>query len=188
MGHPAVNLPSAYSTNVSKVGAAFAPAATPTHSGHANETNHHRHAAPDHSVSAYGMAPNVDDVVPGFTGNNASLAVMHAAERHPYCARYTPGPILGARDCSTYLHALGSKPCAVKGYMQSTIFCQSLKVDGHPLYVYGVSMNFEDQSGAVSSCNDVALALDWIINNCEQGIVNIDPLVIGLAGTFISKF
>jgi hypothetical protein len=130
---------------------------------------------------------NVDDEVSGFSSNrdlhsstakNASLEVMHATARTPYCYTFLPTAGLpGVRACSKFLHSLGSTPCKVAGYQKGSIFCQA--ADGRdPTYIWGVGMNQQQPKETASSCKDVALAVDWVLSHCSDSVGDVSGMLI----------
>ncbi|KFY88383.1 hypothetical protein V500_06382 [Pseudogymnoascus sp. VKM F-4518 (FW-2643)] len=76
----------------------------------------------------------------------------------PTCEDNYELPKKGAQVCINFLSALGSKACAVSGK-----FVQQMCTD-HGASIMGA--NIKNQARVQSSCSDVAIAAQWIYDNC----------------------
>lgn len=76
----------------------------------------------------------------------------------PTCEDNYELPKKGAQVCINFLSALGSKACAVSGK-----FVQQMCTD-HGASIMGA--NIKNQASVQSSCSDVAIAAQWIYDNC----------------------
>ena len=88
---------------------------------------------------------------------NLSVA-NRAALYNPQCyspSEATPGSVGGAVDCANYLTGLGSKDCHTDG---NTVMCSSGRT-----IVRGIALGADS---ATSSCQDVAIAVGWVLDNC----------------------
>lgn len=86
------------------------------------------------------------------SGKRASAATI------PTCEDNYTLPRAGAQVCLNYLAALGSKSCVVSG-----TFVQQMCTDN------GASImgaNIKNLASVASSCSDVAIAAQWIYDNC----------------------
>lgn len=76
----------------------------------------------------------------------------------PTCEDNHELPRKGAQVCINFISALGSKPCAVTGK-----FVQQMCTD-HGASIMGA--NVKNLATVQSSCSDVAIAAQWIYDNC----------------------
>ncbi|OBT80576.1 hypothetical protein VF21_00484 [Pseudogymnoascus sp. 05NY08] len=89
-----------------------------------------------------------------------------AAATIPTCEDNYTLPKNGAQACVNYLSALGSKSCAVSG-----TFVQQMCTDN------GASImgaNIKNLASVASSCSDVAIAAQWIYDNCGLDTTNMN--------------
>ncbi|OBT56884.1 hypothetical protein VE04_01982 [Pseudogymnoascus sp. 24MN13] len=94
------------------------------------------------------------------SGKRASAASI------PTCENNYTLPRNGAQACVNYLAALGSKSCAVSGR-----FVQQMCTDN------GASImgaNIKNLASVASSCSDVAIAAQWIYDNCAIDTTNMN--------------
>ncbi|OBT70434.1 hypothetical protein VE03_00126 [Pseudogymnoascus sp. 23342-1-I1] len=84
----------------------------------------------------------------------------------PTCEDNYKLPKAGAQVCINFISALGSKSCAVSGK-----FVQQMCTD-HGASIMGA--NIKNLATVASSCSDVAIAAQWIYDNCGLDTTNMN--------------
>ncbi|KFY34439.1 hypothetical protein V494_06774 [Pseudogymnoascus sp. VKM F-4513 (FW-928)] len=86
------------------------------------------------------------------SGKRAEIASI------PTCEDNYKLPKAGAQVCINYIKALGSKSCAVSGgFVQQMCFDNGAAIMG---------ANIKNLPSVASACSDVAIAAQWVYDNC----------------------
>ncbi|KFX94117.1 hypothetical protein V495_02312 [Pseudogymnoascus sp. VKM F-4514 (FW-929)] len=84
----------------------------------------------------------------------------------PTCEDNYTVPKAGAQVCINYLSALGTKPCVITGkFVQVMCTDEGASISG---------ANIKNLATVQSSCGDVAIAAQWIYDNCGVDTTNMN--------------
>jgi hypothetical protein len=123
-------------------------------------------------------------VSPGTAGTTFDVAQIGNTATDPSCGFWFATNVEDVKWCARYLHKYGLARCRVPRYGSSALFCSR-----NDAWIHGIGVNPNAPGAIESSCNDVALAVDWLVDNCSRtGWSNGPQQNMIVSGKFYTEF